>query len=262
MTAPRERRLTAADVQVTRSGSGQAVVLLHCLGVDHRFWELTVAALADAFELIAYDLPGHGGTPVPTGPYTIGDLADQLAELLDREQVDRAHVVGISLGGLIAQQFAARYPDRVDRLVLVDTTPRYTDELRGMWIRRAQIARASGVGAMADDLLKIWFTAEFIAAAPPALAYVRDSFSRMSGEGYALACEALGAADLEPVLTTIRARTLVVCGDRDIPSFLEAARRVHDAIGESRLEWLSPAAHASVLEQPDAFNCLLRSFLS
>jgi 3-oxoadipate enol-lactonase len=258
---PDRPRLPAADVQVARAGAGPPVVLLHCLGVDRRLWDPTVEALGDTLELIAYDLPGHGQTPVPAQPYTIEDLAEQLAELLDRERIERAHVAGISLGGLIAQQFAARYPDRVDRLVLIDTTARYTDELRAMWVRRAQIARTAGVAALADDLLKIWFTPEFIAAAPPAVGYVRDCFARMSGEGYALACEALGAADLEPVIGMIKARTLVVCGDRDIPSFLDAARHLHATIPDSRLEWLSPAAHASILEQPAAFNRLLREFL-
>ena len=257
-----ERRDVTDDVQVVRTGSGPPVVLLHCLGVDHRLWDATVAALADSFELIAYDLPGHGRTPVPSHSYSIEDLADQLAELLDRESIGRAHVAGISLGGLIAQQVAAAYPERVDRLVLIDTTPRYTDELRRMWVERAGVARASGVAALTEGLLKIWFTPGFVAADPPAVRYVRDCFARTSGEGYALACGALGAADLEPVIGAIRARTLVVCGDQDIPSFLDAARHLHEVIPDSRLEWLSPAAHASVLEQPEAFNRLLREFLS
>ena len=261
MTAP-GRRLGAADLRVIRAGSGPPLVLLHCLGVDHRVWDRTVVALVDSFELIAYDLPGHGATPVPAHAYAIEDLADQLAELLDGERVTRAHVAGISLGGLIAQGFAARYPDRVDRLVLVDTTPRYTDQMREMWARRARVARTLGVAAMTDELLEIWFTPEFLAAAPPAVAYVRECFARTSGEGYALACAALGAADLEPALGAIKARTLIVCGDRDISSFRDAARHLQATIRDARLEWLSPAAHASILEQPEAFNRLVRMFLS
>jgi 3-oxoadipate enol-lactonase len=110
-----------------------------------------------------------------------------------------------------------------------------------------------------DDLLKIWFSATALAENRPAVRYVRERLSRMSGEGYALACEALAAADLRGDAVTIRAPTLVICGDDDIPSFLEAARWLAENIGGARLSWLAGARHASVLEHP--VLSLLREFL-
>src|SRR3954453_14834991 len=89
---------------------------------------------------------------------------------------------GISLGGLVAQHFAATYPDRVDRLLLLDTTPRYTDEMRQMWVERARQAREQGVASLLDSLLPVWFTPEFISAEPPAVRYVRECFAGDSGE--------------------------------------------------------------------------------
>lgn len=255
------RDLGVSDLLVVRMGAGPPLVLLHCLGVDHRVWGPALSDLTDRLELIAYDLPGHGGSPVPDRAYTVEDLADQLAELAEHAGLGRFHLAGISLGGLIGQAFAARYPERVERLILVDTTPRYTDELRAMWAERAHTARTAGVAAMTDALLRIWFTPELLATDPPAVAYVRDCFARASGAGYALACEALAAADLSPLLGAIRAPTLVVCGDRDIPSFRDAARQMATAIPDARLAWLGPAAHASILEQPAAFNGLVREFL-
>src|SRR3954453_17740524 len=122
----RQRSRPRAD-HGSPQGSGPALVLLHCLGVDHRLWDIAAAGLERDFTLLTYDFPGHGATPVPAAGYGVAELSAQLARLLEREGIDHAHLGGISLGGLVAQHFAATYPDRVDRLLLLDTTPRYTD---------------------------------------------------------------------------------------------------------------------------------------
>jgi 3-oxoadipate enol-lactonase len=248
--------------EIHRRGTGSPIILLHCLGVDHRLWELAAPHLSESFETLSYDFTGHGTSPVPQSGYSIEDLAEQLAEIVRAQSLARAHVCGISLGGLVAQQFAARYPKLVDRLVLVDTTPRYTDEMQTVWRERAAIARQRGVSAMIDHLLQVWFTAPFIAADGPAIRYVRKCFEAASGEGYALACEALAAADLRPILGSIAAPTLVVCGREDLPSFIEAADLLSRKIEKAELLWLEPARHASILEQPGDFMSALLSFLN
>jgi 3-oxoadipate enol-lactonase len=253
--------LEAGSIQVHRKGSGPTLVLLHCLGVDHGLWDIAAAGLEDSFTLFSYDFPGHGETHVPGHGYRIEDLSRQLTKVLAREGVARAHVAGISLGGLVAQHFAATNPNLVDRLVLIDTTPRYVDEARQMWVERARVARTMGVESLIDGLLKIWFTEGFAAKNPPAVRYVRDRFAKASGEGYALACEALGAADLRPLAANIKAPTLVFCGKDELPPFQEAAHWLHRNIKDARLEWLSPAKHASILEQPQEFAGQARAFL-
>jgi 3-oxoadipate enol-lactonase len=246
--------------QIIREGSGPPLVLLHCLGVDHHFWDFA-APLASEFTLYRYDLPGHGTSITPPAGYGIADLSAQLAELCDAHNTGRVHVAGISLGGLIAQHFAATHPELVDRLILIDTTPRYTDEMRAMWAERAAGARQAGSASLIDGLLKIWFTAAAIACNGPEVQYVRSTISRCSGEGYALACEALAAADLRDLTAQIKAPTLVVCGEDDIPSFLDAARLLASGIPGATLSWIPQARHASVLEQPDTGVKLIREFL-
>jgi 3-oxoadipate enol-lactonase len=230
------------DTSITlhRRGSGRCLVLLHCLGVDRHFWNF-VAPLSRELTLVSYDLPGHGETPVPNGPYSIEGLAAQLARLLKRDGIARAHIAGISLGGLIAQAFAATHPQTVDRLVLIDTTARYTEELRAMWAVRAAGARKDGVASLIDGLLKIWFTPQSIADDTAAVRYVRSA--------------------LRPLAGKIAAPTLIVCGDDDIPSFLDAARWLTENIRGARLEWIAKAKHASVIERPDQALALLRNFL-
>ena len=252
--------LNSNSISLERRGAGPPLVLLHCLGVDHHFWDFA-GELARDHTLISYDLPGHGRSPVPAGAYTIEGLSVQLGELLARHNIARAHIAGISLGGLIAQEFAATNPASVDRLILIDTTPRYTDELRAMWAQRAAAARGAGVKALVDGLLKIWFTPQSVTDNTEAVRYVRAALEKSSGEGYALACEALAAADLRAAAAKIAAPTLVICGDDDIPSFLDAARWLESNIKDARLAWLAKARHASVIERPLEALALMRTFL-
>jgi 3-oxoadipate enol-lactonase len=167
----------------------------------------------------------------------------------------------ISLGGLNAQDFAARHPALVSRLILIDTTPRYTDDMRAMWAQRAATARDKGVATLVDGLLKIWFSADAIAKDLDGVRYVRSALSRCDGEGYALACEALAKADLRGLATRIKAPTLVICGDDDIPGFLDAARWLSANIAGAELSWIAGARHASVLEKPADTIPLMKSFL-
>ena len=262
MMARQAGLLDPDTVKLSRRGAGTVVVLLHCLGVDRHLWDIAADGLDRDFSLLSYDFPGHGETPVPAHPYGVEQLSDQLAAVLRREGVNRAHVAGISLGGLVAQHVAANHPALVDRLVLIDTTPRYVDDMRRMWVERAATARTQGVPALIDGLLQIWFTPEFVAGNPPAVQYVRDCFALTSGEGYALACEALGTADLRPLAKQIEAETLIVCGEQDVPPFLDAARWLAANVARARLAWLGPARHASILEQPQAFRRVLREFLT
>lgn len=247
------------QIPIQREGSGPPLVLLHCLGVDRDFWNFA-SPLGSNLTIYRYDLPGHGTTTVPKSAYDIEDLSDQLAGIM-RQDVARASIADISLGGLIAQDFAARYPEMVDKLILVDTTPRYTDEMRSMWADRAETARTTGVTIMVDALLKIWFSAGAATRNPAAISYVRSALSRADGEGYALACEALARADLRDRAPKIKARTLVICGDDDIPSFLDAARWLSANIAGAELAWIPGTRHASLIEDPQSALRLMKTFL-
>jgi 3-oxoadipate enol-lactonase len=253
--------LDPADITLHRRGSGPPLVLLHCLGVDHHLWDIAAAGLERDFTLLSFDFPGHHETKLPRGRYTIEDLSAQLGAVLARDGVTRAHLAGISLGGLVAQHFAATAPQRVEKLLLLDTTPRYTDESRQMWVERAAAARKDGVASLIGGLLKIWFTDAFIAADPPAVRYVRDTLKRCSGEGYALACEALRLADLRPLAPRIKSPTLVLCGEQELPAFRDAANWLAANIEGARHELLQPARHCSILEQAEAFRRRARDFL-
>ncbi|HVC60059.1 MAG TPA: alpha/beta fold hydrolase [Acetobacteraceae bacterium] len=260
MSERKTQPLDPAGIRLHRTGRGPALVMMHCLGMTHHLWDC-LGGMADKYTLVSYDLPGHGETPLPAAPYGIEELSAQLAGVLRREGIAKAHIMGISLGGLVAQCFAATEPGMTDRLVLCDTTPRYTDEARAMWVVRAAAARKDGAASLLPMIEKIWFTPGFVAADPPAVRLVRDTFRACSGEGYALACEALGAADLRDLAPRITAPTLVVCGADESQAFKDAAHWLRDTIAGARLELIPQAGHASVLEQPVRIETLLREFL-
>lgn len=260
MSERKTQALDPAGIRVHRPGSGPALVMLHCLGMTHHLWDC-LGGMADKYTLVSYDFPGHGETSLPAAPYGIEELSAQLAGMLRRAGIGKAHIMGLSLGGLVAQCFAATEPAMTDRLVLCDTTPRYTDEARAMWVVRATAARKDGAASLLPTIEKIWFTPGFVAADPPAVRLVRDTFRACSGEGYALACEALGAADLRDLAPRIRAPTLVVCGADEGQAFKDAAHWLRDNIAGARLEMIPSAGHASVLEQPLRIEKLLREFL-
>ena len=251
--------LDANSVSLHQRGSGPPLVLLHCLGVDHHFWDFA-DDLARNFTLASYDLPGHGRSLLPSHAYTIEDLSAQLAELLGRHTIARAHVAGISLGGLIAQHLAASRPDMVDRLILIDTTPRTRRDAHrgrtrcGCPQRRRACARRRPSKNLVHGAIHC--------RKHRSRSLRRTTLEASSGEGYALACEALAAADLRAGTAKIAAPTLVICGDDDIPSFIDAARWLESNIKGARLEWIAKARHASVIERPLDAIALMRNFLA
>jgi pimeloyl-ACP methyl ester carboxylesterase len=242
------------------TGAGRPVLLLHPLGVDRSFWDGVMSAL-DGFEVLTYDFPGHGQVAVPAEPYTVEDLADQTRALLAAGGYPQVDVVGVSLGGLVAQRLAADAPDLVRRLVVVDAVAVYPESLREMWRDRAARAPVEGLEPFLDPTLGLWFSADRLAEGGPVVEQVRAAYLAGDPRGYALACLALERADVTGVLDRIAAPTLVVCGEDDAPPFTAAARELGERLPEARVVWLSPARHAGVLEQPEQFRAALVDFL-
>lgn len=253
--------MTLPSPQLHRSGDGPPVLLLHPLGVDRTFWD-DVALALQGLEVLTYDFPGHGETAVPEQPYTVEDLADQARALLADAGVTRVDVVGVSLGGLVAQRLATDAPDLVRRLVVVDAVAVYPEPMREMWRDRAARAPVEGMAPFVEATLSLWFTADRLAEGGPLVDEARRSFLAGDPRGYALACLALERADVTDGFGRISAPTLVVCGDDDAPPFRAATEELGQRLPRARVAWLSPARHAGVLEQREQFLRLLTEFLT
>ncbi len=255
--------MSAVEVSAHLSGKPGApvVVLSNSLGSTHRMWDPQLSALEERFAVLRYDTRGHGASPVPTGPYTIDDLADDLVGVLDRFDVASAHVVGLSLGGLTAMRVAIRNPERVNNLALLCTSAHFAPAQP--WIDRATTVRADGVGAIADGILTRWFTAEYLADERHAesIAWYRTMIADTPAEGYAACCEALATADVRDDLGSIKASTLAVAGTDDPATPPERLAAIVDAVPGGRLEVVAHAAHLANAEQPQVITSLLLEHL-
>jgi 3-oxoadipate enol-lactonase len=252
--------LDPALIELYRRGSGKPLVLIHCLGQSWRFWDV-LGPLMDRNELVTYSLPGHPGTPLPGHQYGVPELTEQLRAVALRNGLNKFHLMGISLGGSVAQHFAGTYPDMVDKLVLADCSPRYDDEARANWPVRAAAARKDGVKSLIPFLLQVFFTAESIAENGPNVRHVRETFEACDGEGYALACEALAMLDAREQTRKVVAHTLIMLGSNERQSFKDAAKWMNETIVGSKVVEVPAAGHASVRERPEFVTQQLRAFL-
>jgi 3-oxoadipate enol-lactonase len=236
------------DAVVTGRAEGPFVVLSNSLGATHKMWDAQVAALEERFGVVRYDTRGHGGSPVPGGPYSIDDLADDLVALLDRLGVGRAHLVGLSLGGMTALRVAARDPDRVDRLAVLCTGAQLPPP--SGWTDRAATVRSEGSGAVATAVVERWFTPEHLSAHPEVRQAAEAMVAATPAEGYAGCCEAIAALDLRDDLASITAPTLAIAGADDPATPPPKLEEIATGVKNGQLLVVPRAAHLANAEQP------------
>ncbi|TMD82107.1 MAG: 3-oxoadipate enol-lactonase [Chloroflexi bacterium] len=226
------------------------LVLSHAMGASMAMWEPQVERLSRAFRVLRYDHRGHGGSPVPAGPYTIGDIGGDLLRLLDRLGLERISFCGLSLGGMVGLWLAANAPERIDRLVLCCSAPRM---LRPEdFAARARQVRSQGMASIADAVIGRWFTPAFASRRPDLVAATRAVFESSPAEGYAATCEALAGMDQRADLPRIVAPTLVIAAEHDQSTPPEQSREMVTRMRDARLLLVAAAAHLANVEQPEA----------
>lgn len=245
-------------------GEGQTtLVFLHGLGGDHRNWQPQIDEFSPDHRCVAWTLPGYGDSP-PIETLTWPNLADMLARVLDDAGVDRATVVGLSMGGYIAQQFAADHGDRVDRLVLAATSAQFG---RGSvsFAEKFLAARLAPLetGTSPADLAAVVAPKLLSAgAAPQALTNVVDSMSRISTQAYRNALQCLVTWDFTDRLDQIVAPTLCLAGADDNTAPVAALEALANGLPHGRLGVIDHCNHLMNLDRPDEFNRLVRAFVA
>jgi 3-oxoadipate enol-lactonase/4-carboxymuconolactone decarboxylase len=233
------------------------LVLLHSLGTNAHVWDEQVAALARSFRVIRPDLRGHGLTGCTQGPYSMALFAADLAGLLDALGVTAAHIGGISIGGLIAQAFAAAHPERALSLLLVDTALAIPPAQS--WTDRAALVRAEGISAIADAVIARWVTPAFLDA--PATQGLRAMLLRTPVEGYAAAAEAIAAADFTASTAKLDVPALVIVGSQDQSTPVASAEALHRALAGAALVVVKDAAHIPTVEKAAEITAAMVAFL-
>jgi 3-oxoadipate enol-lactonase / 4-carboxymuconolactone decarboxylase len=235
------------------------VVFSTSVGATLEMWDPQVRALADRFRILRYDTRGHGRSEVVDRPLSMDDLADDLAGLLDALGIAKAHLVGLSLGGMTGQTLAVRRPEKLASLVLMATSA-YVPPAE-TWTQRAATVRAQGMATIADVVMGRWFTAAFAERAPQLVADTRKRFIANPPNGYATCCEAIRDMDLRPVIHAIRTPTLILSGADDPATPVAMMEDIRSRIPDVEMVIVPRAAHLLNLEQPEIVNAHLAAFL-
>jgi 3-oxoadipate enol-lactonase len=240
-------------------GEGPTVLLLHPVGLDLTCWESQVEVLMPSFRVLRVDLRGHGRSDVPPPPYSLRGFTADVHSLLQQLSLAPAHVIGLSLGGMVAQVLALELPNDVRSLVLTDTTSTLAPEARRTMIERGEAAKRAGMASVIESTLSRWFTPGFMGS--EVVARSRERLLADDVQGWAATWHAISELDTEPRLKEIRVPTLVIIGEVDLSVPVSRARAMADQIPGAALHVLAGAPHMAPLERPDLFNPPILEFL-
>lgn len=236
-----------------------AIILVNSLGTNLRMWDPQVALLSRTLRVVRFDCRGHGTTDVPPGPYTIAQFGLDLLTLLDTLQIARAHICGLSLGGMIALWFVSHYPERVMNAVFANTAARIgTTET---WNTRIEAVKMGGMAAVRDTVLARFLSEGFRQRHPEVAQQIGAMIETTNPAGYIGACAALRDADLHERLVAIHVPSLIIAGELDESTPPSQSRELHAAIAGSQLVIFPETAHLSNVEQPERFNQCILAFL-
>lgn len=245
-----------------RSGAGRPVVFLHGLGDDHGLWRYVAPAIADVGEAIVVDLPGHGRSgPIPDGA-SIGWMAGEVAALLDALDLRDVVLVGLSMGGGVAQTVALDHPARIGALGLVSTSPRFPEATRERFLARAAVAERDGMAAITDVTVPRWFTRAWMAAHPDEVAATTATVLATDPVMFARASRLNCVRDVSARLGEIRVPVLFVGGLEDPADPLRSVPEYEAAIADLRVELVPGVSHLVPVEAPDALVGPLRDLVA
>jgi 3-oxoadipate enol-lactonase len=245
--------------QVLGPSKNPVLIFINSLGSDLRIWQEIAPAFTERFRVILYDKRGHGLSDAPSAPYSMDDHTDDLIALLDHLGIDKASLVGLSVGGMIAQRMAVLAPDRVQSITLCCTAAKIgTAEL---WADRISAVEQDGIEPIADAILQRWFTPRFRETQADDLAGWRNMLVRTPAHGYAGTCAAIRDADLRPDAGRIAVPTLCVAGDQDGSTPADLVKGTADLIPGAGFALIEGAGHIPCIEKPAELSGLIKQHL-
>jgi 3-oxoadipate enol-lactonase len=233
-------------------------MLCNSLGTDLHLWDPQAAEWAKNLRVVRYDRRGHGRSGLGNAPRTMETLGRDALTIMDALGLERVHWCGLSMGGMVGQWLAANAPQRIDKLILSNTSAYFA--AKDPWNTRIKAIREKGLSSVADGLMSIWFTAAFRAREPETVARMRAMLCETPVEGYIASCEAVRDMDHRELLSRITAPTLIIAGKHDQSTPVEAAEFMRERISDARLSVLD-TAHIANVEQPSMYNDTVLKFL-
>jgi len=258
-------RIKANSTQMNYELSGKkgapVVVLSHSVSSSLLMWNPQMEALNTHFQVLRYDIRGHGGSDAPSGAYTLELLENDAIKLLDALGIDQVHFVGLSMGGMIGQGLALNYSHRLKSLALCDTASIVPVEAQPIWQERIDKAREKGMAALLDETMERWFTPAFLRKGSPMLDIIRKQILATPVKGYIGCAEAIRKLNYLDQLSRIKIPTLITVGEDDPGTPVSASEAMHKRISNSKLVILPSSRHLSNVEQANLFNVTLLEYL-
>jgi len=253
----------AGGTHYRATGEGAPLVLVHGVGLDLEIWEPMVPLLQQGRRILRYDMLGHGGSAKPPGPYRLADFALQLARLSDALGLERFDLAGFSLGGLVAEAFAARFGDRLRRLALLNVVHDRSPAERAAVEARLARVEAGELEVSIAAALERWFTPGFAAARPEVVAAIGRRMRGNDPAAYLASYRVFATADpeLPPLVASIRCPTLVLTAENDVGSTPAMSRALAARLPEARLAILPHLRHLALVEAPAKVAAHLSDFL-
>lgn len=253
--------INGSRIAVRMDGPANAPVVMfaNSLAADLTMWDPQVASLSARWRCLRYDMRGHGASDPAAGECGIADLAGDAISLLDELGISRVHFVGLSLGGMVGQHIGAMQSDRLRSLTLCATVSAQAGDV---WTARIAEVRSRGMAALVEPTLARWLTESFRTRNPEIADRVGRMIAGTSVEGYVCCAAAIRDMDLTPLLGRIAAATMVIAGEADPAMPPSAVQPLHERIAGSEFVVIEDAAHLLNVEQPQAFNAVVGSFLA
>ena len=249
-------------VQGPDDAPGVPIVFSHALGLDLHQWDDLAARLAPRHAVLRYDHRGQGESARIARAFGLDDLVADAARVIREWGRGPVLFVGLSMGGLVGQGLAIRHPDLVRGVVLANTTAAYPETARAAFVQRIQAVERGGMAAIVPAVLERFLRPEVQQAKPELAEWVRHTLERADPTGYAATCRAIATVDWTSELPQASCPALVIAGRHDVGATPEMAEHIAAAWPGARLHLIEGASHLSALEQPQAFEAALASFIA
>ena len=247
------------DVEVTGPADAPVLMLSSSLGTTKHMWDPQMQAFAGRYRVVRYDRRGHGNSGVPKGPYNMEMLARDAIAVMDGLGLKKVNWLGLSMGGMEGMWLGANAPDRIEKLILSNTSTYYADKTP--WHTRIEtVSKAGSVAAISDAVINAWLTQDFQKNNPAETARMKEMMIATPVEGYLSCCAAVRDMDHREIIKSITAPTLIIAGSKDMATNVEAAEFIRDRIKGSKLA-IVDAAHIANVEQPGAYAKDVLAFL-
>ncbi|MDS9471537.1 alpha/beta fold hydrolase [Sporosarcina pasteurii] len=250
-------------IHYEEKGTGEPLVFIHGVGLDHAMWEQQVNSLSEYYRVIVYDMIGHGESSHPPGPYSLSKYVEQLAALVESLSLEKIHLVGFSMGGMVAQAYALSNSAKMKTLTIMNAVANRTEMQRQAILKRVEEVRANGAHSTIEPAIQRWFTTDYLQNQADVVNRIRTRLQTNNPASYLEAYSLFATADQElwDKLDQITVPTLVITAENDVGSTPEMSQQIHQKISGSELLVVPVLRHMLPIERPDIIHEAIHSFI-